>query len=449
MKITNLNSSAVIVEANGVKILSDPWLVDGEHYGSWAIYPPMPFDANDYNDIDYIYISHIHHDHCSLKTLALLNKAIPVIIHRYEVQFMKNNLERLGFSVIELNHNERTHLKNGVYINILAADNCNPEICHRYYGCGIVESKYGSTQIDTLAVIDNGIYTCVNVNDCPYDLSVLTVDLINEQYPVIDFALIGYLGAGPYPQCFSSLNETEKKIAAAGKQKQFLQYNKNYLLKFKPRYYMPFAGTYLLSGKLAQLNENRGNPDIETAKAWFEGQPEIDHLNTRCVLLNQKASFDIETQSSSQVYVPIDHNDKQRFINEVLAHRKLDYEHDPMPTLEQFQLVLPQAYARMNAKRNTLDFSSNTIVLMPLVENKIAMLTMNDNGYSLIEPHEIDSIETYVSITIDPRLLIKILNGPRYAHYNNAEGGSHIVFHRKPKNSFERPIYYCMNFFHA
>jgi len=45
-------------------------------------------------------------------------------------------------------------------------------------------------------------------------------------------------------------------------------------------------------------------------------------------------------------------------------------------------------------------------------------------------------------------LLYRILRGPKYGHMNNAEGGSHIEFTRKPE-IYERKLYYSMNFFHA
>ena len=42
----------------------------------------------------------------------------------------------------------------------------------------------------------------------------------------------------------------------------------------------------------------------------------------------------------------------------------------------------------------------------------------------------------------------KILMGPRYAHWNNAEIDSHLKFFRKP-NIFEREIYNNFLFFHS
>ena len=41
MKITHLNSACQLIESNGVKILIDPWLVDGEYYGSWYTFPSL------------------------------------------------------------------------------------------------------------------------------------------------------------------------------------------------------------------------------------------------------------------------------------------------------------------------------------------------------------------------------------------------------------------------
>ena len=45
-------------------------------------------------------------------------------------------------------------------------------------------------------------------------------------------------------------------------------------------------------------------------------------------------------------------------------------------------------------------------------------------------------------------LLKRILMGPKYGHWNLAEGGSHIRFYREP-DIYERGIHYCMNYFHA
>lgn len=61
MKIHYIKSSCVVIESQGVKIMSDPWLVDGEYYGSWCHYPKLEFDKEFFDSIDYIYVSHIQY----------------------------------------------------------------------------------------------------------------------------------------------------------------------------------------------------------------------------------------------------------------------------------------------------------------------------------------------------------------------------------------------------
>ena len=81
MKITHLQSATQIIHFGNVKILTDPWLTEGEYYGSWYHYPPFP--RNDLNNLeyDYIYVSHIHLDHLSESTFKALPKKVPVLIY--------------------------------------------------------------------------------------------------------------------------------------------------------------------------------------------------------------------------------------------------------------------------------------------------------------------------------------------------------------------------------
>ena len=69
------------------------------------------------------------------------------------------------------------------------------------------------------------------------------------------------------------------------------------------------------------------------------------------------------------------------------------------------------------------------------------------NKISLVKKADIKKSKSYVVYDLDDRLLKQILKGPKFAHWNNAEIGSHIKFYRKP-NIFERNLYYAMSFFH-
>lgn len=443
MKIQFLKSATTIVESNGVKILTDPWLVDGEYYGSWFHYPPYSFEPEQFSDIDFIYLSHIHPDHFSRSTLAQLPKTIPVLLHSYDVKFLKRNVESLGFKTVELAHNTRTHLKNGVYINILAADNCDPELCQKFFGCGLVEKKFGSTQIDSLCVIDDTRFTLANINDCPIGLAQSCAQIIRETYDRVDFLFVGYAGAGPYPQCFDNLDEDEVVIAAQKKKAQFLDQGKKFIELFQPRYFMPFAGTYTLGGSLAKLNPIRGVPEIEEALSVLDSQ-----TSSHGLLLNTDQYFDLESESASAPYTPVDLAAKSAYVRDVLAPKPYPFESQPLPTLAELETYIPLAYQRMNQTRESIRFVSETKVVVRAVDEKSIILSMDGNGWEWADDKDADSLQQYVRFSVDPRLLLNILKGPKWGHWNNAEIGSHIRFYRSPER-FERGLYYCMNFFFA
>ena len=445
MKITFHTSASVIIEDNGVKILTDPWFVDGEFYGSWAHYPFYDFNSKDFDDIDYIYISHIHPDHCSVKTLEKLDRKIPILIHNFHFKYLKEQIQRLGFSVIELNHNERIHLKNNLHIRILAADNCNPEICMKYFGCGFAEQTFGSTSIDSMCVIDNGDEVIVNTNDCPYELGESSAITIKEQYEKVDFLLLGYSSATAYPQCFN-LTPDELKKSQQEIIHSFLSRGESYIRLFNPKYFMPFAGRYVISGKNSNLTWKKATPELEEAANYFNNSSRINHIKNNCIILNSKSSFNITTGKMSKPYVPINLEEKKEYVSSILSKSKYDYESDSEPTLNEITTLIPKSFERFEQKRKQLNFSSDTKIIIHLPEKHFLMLPSNGDGYKISLEHTQPT--KFLEIYTDHKLLKRLLQGPKFAHWNNAEIGSHLLFKRVP-DVYERGLFYCLNFFHS
>jgi len=447
MKITFLTSASVLIEDQGVKILCDPWLVDGEFYGSWYHYPPCDFKPEDFNDVDYIYISHIHPDHFSTKTLSRMNKKIPVLIHDFHYRYLHDNIVRLGFVVITLKHNERTLLKNNLFINILAADNCNPEICMKYFGCGLAEKTLGSTSIDSMCVIDNGKKVIVNTNDCPFQVGHESASRIKENYKEIDFLLAGYSSATAYPQCFE-LSESVLEDAKKTIKEKFLRQTESYVNLFKPKYFMPFAGRYVLSGKNHFLNEKRSIPELEEAYDYFEKSKNIEHDKSKCIILNQKSNFDLSNNTQSENYTHIIKSQKLDYIEKHLSKQKYDYEQNEFPSIDDLLELLEKSFSRFDSKCKELGFSSDTTILISLPGENILKIPCNGESFELIPRETLKDISKYVYISLDSRLLKLLLSGPKYAHWNNAEIGSHLKFKRNP-NVYERALFYCLNYLHA
>ncbi len=444
MKITHIASATVLIEHKNTKILTDPWLVGDEYYGSWTHYPPIDVNYSDFDDVDYIYISHIHPDHMSQETLKNINSDIPILIHSYDSKFVKMNLERWGRKVIEIPHGQKFHCGDGLNIHIYAADNCNPSQCFKFFGCGKMETKMGSTGIDTLAVIENGEQTILNVNDCPFLLTEKTLGVIKAHHPEIDLLLVGYAGAGSYPQCWDYNDHDKINVHGLRKKQHFLTMGLEYIDTVKPKFYMPFAGTYTLRGKYAHLEKYKVVPELQEALTYYQ-----ENINTdsKGILLNSWEHFDMQSETASKEYEPINYEEKIRYTEEVLSKYKYEYESDPEPSLQQFLELIDKAYNRYEAKRNELNFQTETNVHIYLPNDKMAKISCCGGGYKIIDMADFDRTN-FVSYEVDFKLLLRILKGPRYAHWNNAEIGSHIQFARNPE-VYERALYFCMNYFHV
>ncbi|GEM_PF-309756 len=449
MNVTYLESAAIYIEDEETSILCDPWLVDGAYYGSWAHYPEPEFEPEDFNDADYIYISHIHPDHFDPATLERLDSNIPVLIHDYRWDYLRKAIENLGFEVIELPHGERTHLGNGLYMNILAADGCDPELCGNFFGCTWYDEgadEPGSTQVDSMAVIDNGEFTVVDTNDCPYPLAESSCKAIKAEYGEIDLLCHQYSAAQFYPQAVTNYSHEKllEERDAVIREKHELALN--FIELFEPNYYMPFAGEYVLTGKLAHLNEYTANPPREHVQDFFTSR--VDPEEHECVFLNSGEQIDIATGDRSAPFEPADPEAKQRYIEQELAPREFTYERDPMPPLEHLQAYAPLAYENLEGKRRRIGFESETTVLISLREEYYLELSMNGAGYDYVEEPALEAYDGYVKMEVDPRLLKRLFEGPHSAYWADAKIGSHLGISKEP-DIYERGLYNCLGSFHA
>jgi UDP-MurNAc hydroxylase len=443
LKVTYLQNAAVTIENSGEKILCDPWLIPGCYYGAWHHYPKFNFIGKEFDDIDYIYISHIHPDHFDIKTMEKLKKDIPVLIHEFPQKFLKANIEKLGFKVEELAHNKRTNLGK-TWINILAADDCNPEICSRSFGCSFEFNKFGTNQIDTLSVIDNDEQVIVNSNDCPWEIGATTAKKIKEQYDKIDLLLVGYTGASDYPSCYD-LPIDEKEKEAEKKKLKRLRDAESYINMFNPKFYMPFAGRYVLGGKLTSLMKYKGESTQDEGINYL--LQKINQDQNMGIALNIKSYFDLDTKLVSDPYVPENKQEREEYIQNVLSKLKLDYEYEEYPKIESILELIPKAYDRFEQHRKMINYSVNTSILIELDNENMLLVSVNGNGFKIIKRTEINNYSKYLYLSLDTRLLYKILQNSKKAHWNNAEIGCHILWKRTP-NEYDRALMYCLNFFH-
>ena len=95
-----------------------------------------------------------------------------------------------------------------------------------------------------------------------------------------------------------------------------------------------------------------------------------------------------------------------------------------------------------------ISYITETKIILKLNQNKFAVVSCNDKGYEITTPEKIKKIKKFISIDVDNRLLYWLLQGPKKAHWNNADIGSHIQYRRIP-NIYEMGLLHCLNYFYS
>jgi UDP-MurNAc hydroxylase len=450
MKITNINSATTIIETNGIKILTDPWFGEGIYYNSWKTYPPVEINPENLTNIDYIYISHIHPDHFSEESMSKLDKNIPILILDFGEQFLKRKLISQGFSnIIEINHNEKKHLKNNVYINILAADNCNPEICGKLFGCFFEENNISKTYtIDSMCVINNDEYVLVNTNDCPFPIMRETLELVKEQYPKVDFLMVGYTGASLYPFAMVDYNDSKMKEARDKTKMKGLNFAVDYINYLRPNHYFPFAGTYVLNSDNWKLNEFSPIPTLTETKEYINNKIDFSSNSSNCVLLNSGSFFELSSQTQSQSYYQYNESEKWEYLSNVLSKESYPFQQDDFKSFSDFQNLIELSFDRFRKKVNEIKYTSNSRIYIEFGTYCVEIdISTNFPNYILHKKLDFKLNEHYHYFIVDSRLFYRTLCGPRFAHWNNIEIGALLKLKRVP-DIYEQGIHLSLCYFH-
>lgn len=192
MKISFIGHAAVLVEAKGVRILSDPWW-KGPCFGAqWWIHPAPWLAPLEAAAADFIYVSHGHSDHLHPSTLRSLPTTAKVIVS--SALDIAEPIEKFGFEVISFAPKEVREIAPGVRVE--------------------VTPTHGS---DTLMVIDDGEEICLNLNDAvhatPSEPRAAIIADLKSRYGRADYAFCGYGTASHFPNCYIvSGGDREAKI---------------------------------------------------------------------------------------------------------------------------------------------------------------------------------------------------------------------------------------------
>jgi len=220
MRITFLGHAGCLVQTRHGSVLCDPWFTPA-YFGSW-----FPFPRNDdvhtdaMHSPDYLYISHLHHDHFDPEWLTTnVSKDARVLLPEFGIDLLARELRAIGFhDFVRTKHGERVDL-DGLGITILA-----------------MTTPADGPLGDSAIVIDDGSTRLLNQNDA----RVGDLDALHALGP-FDAQLLQFSGAIWYPIAYD-FEPAEKERLARTKRIDEMERAERYVAAVDATHVFPCAG---------------------------------------------------------------------------------------------------------------------------------------------------------------------------------------------------------------
>ena len=361
MLITHFSNSFIVVESNGLKVCCDPW-VGKANYGGWHSYP-------EYNrielckfleDVDLVYISHLHEDHFDLKFLidsGLIHKKF--IIKSFELKILLNRIKGLGvLEVIELKEFE---IFNYEHLNVIIL----PQMASN--SSDLDDDVH--FDLDTSIIINDGETTFFNQVDNPFSTADYKEikDWINENFGVLNVAALMAGAASEYPQAFFNIDRDAAKKHVID---QSLIRLKEKLRILNPECYFPAGGTYFIPGKFHILNKYIAQPSLLDIKELIKKE----NIQTTPFFIEGARQLEVTPGSyavlSSQPVFPV----SVSMVESIEEHRfdKYEYEFEgnlAVPELEILRAIFNQAQKNWASTVDTRDIEISQSIQFVLYED--------------------------------------------------------------------------------
>ena len=416
-----INSACVITSTPDITILHDPWFTDGIYDGSWFSFPQVTDPIETIGDTDCIFISHIHPDH-------------------YDINFLRDYFKRFGSKEVLIAEHTPNHLGKK-----MLADGIEPTIVRGLINFGNTEVQIvphvteSITDIDSAIIIkyksENKIHCVINTNDIQSDLQ-FSRKLKNLAINV-DILLCGYSGASSYPQTYFDLSDPTLIIEAENKKKFHLNKYLNHVNEINAKVNIPFAGKYVLGGKLCDLNALRGIPDAV----------EVLELDPKAIVLSDCGGEinTLDLKASKIRLAPYEKDAVHRRLEEI-RNATMSYER-LFAIGEVTQLPIKQLLisATINAKKNS-EIHEDHYFCFNLNEREWALINANKESSTSISfvSSRLELPVPRSEIDIDSRYLFGLLT--KIYHWNNAEIGSQFNTRTFPdkNNRVEKKFLYYL-----
>lgn len=241
------NACMLITLSGGRRILTDPWFC-GPCQQTWWNFPPVHARlADELRQCrpDFLYISHLHHDHLQAESLASFDRATPVIIGAMNTPNLKNALAAHGFrALIETPFETRRPLADTGAQFVLFKD---------FHGNTLGDDSLVDYDLDTSLFLWDADGTRLFL---AIDNTILPADAarIAETWGAPDIAQLPYVSASLFPMAMVDYDDARKHAAMTALRARTAANFRDLTRALRPKRVIPAGGEYVLGGPAAPLS---------------------------------------------------------------------------------------------------------------------------------------------------------------------------------------------------
>ncbi len=258
------NACFLITLAGGRRILTDPWFC-GPCQQTWWNFPPVHDRLADEvraSRPDFLYISHLHHDHLHAESLAGFDRATPVIIGAMNTPNLKGALAALGFrNLLETPFETRSALAETSAEVVLFRD---------FHGNTVGDDTQVDYDLDTSLYLTDADGTRLFL---AVDNTILAADAarIAAAYGAPDIAQLPYVSASLFPMAMADYDDARKAAATRALRARTAANFRELARAIGAKRVIPAGGEYVLGGPVAAQSRFLPQP-LASELAW-ELQP--------------------------------------------------------------------------------------------------------------------------------------------------------------------------------
>ncbi len=225
MKISYISHATLLIEVDGFKIVTDPWVVGSAYCNQWHLFPKA-LEPQKIADADAVVYSHGHEDHLHAMSLQMIRKAAtlyyPYSWYGGTTEFFND----LGFDKVKEVVNEQSVT--------LAKD---------------IQVTYLSNNLDNVLIIEAKGKVLVDINDALPSASPgmirYFINKIASRWPKIDYLFSSYGGAAYFPNTVHIKSKNDIEIGET-RERFFVNNFCDIVAALQPTFAIPFATDFVL-----------------------------------------------------------------------------------------------------------------------------------------------------------------------------------------------------------